>query len=134
MAVVIALTMTGCFAGPGPHEYDLVDKAASQLKITQVGDVLYEHHYGKMQRMSGPGPSVEYFIATDDPDARQSIIDTAVQNGWDGSGDLGASINQDGHYLQLAIAPLRVGETAQLGDGTTRTWNRSGLLVNIDQS
>ncbi|MGO4533416.1 hypothetical protein [Leifsonia sp. 2MCAF36] len=132
--MVLALVLTGCFAGPGPHEYDLVDAAAKQLRISQVGTVLYEGHYGTMRRVSGPGPSVEFFVATDDAGATRTIIDTAVKNGWEASGDLGASTTVQGHSLQLAIRAWPAGSPTQTGDGKSHTWDRAGVLINIDQS
>lgn len=132
--MVVALTLTGCFGGPGPHEYELVDAAAKRLHIAQVGTVLYENHYGKLQRMDGPGPGVEFFVATDDASAGQAIVDAAVRNGWDGQGDFGASVTADGHFLQLGIRPWEAGVPAQMGDGKTHTWDRPGFLVGIDES
>lgn len=134
LALLLALTLAGCFGGPGPHEYDLVNTAANELQVTDAGTVLFENHYGQMRRMDGPGPGVEFFVATDDASAAQTIVNAAVRNGWDGSGDHGASTMKNGYHYQLAVRPWPARAPAQMSDGKTHTWNRAGLLVSIDQS
>ncbi|MEV8213307.1 hypothetical protein [Leifsonia sp. NPDC077715] len=133
-AVALALALTGCVGSPGPHDYDLVDAAAKQLQISHVGTVGYVNHYGQRHRVSGNGPSVEFFIATDDASAAQTIVNTAVGSGWDGSGGQAASTTVDGHYLQLSIVPYSANDRADMGDGKSHSWSQSGLIVDIAES
>ncbi|MEY9851194.1 hypothetical protein ABH923_000872 [Leifsonia sp. EB41] len=137
---LLAASLTGCYGGPGPHEYDLVDAATKQLGVTAAGVVLTERHYGQMKRMSGPGPTVEFRIATEDPLASRIIVENAIRNGWDGSLGGGpivtgwASTSTGGYQLELAISPWTSNWPVPGAEDKTQTSNRSGIDVVISQS
>lgn len=139
MALVTA-SLTGCYGTPGQHEYDLIDAVAEQLEVTRAGVVLTERHYGQMRRMSGPGPTVEFRIATDDPLASATIVSNAVRNGWEGSSSMDqivtgrASVSIGDYFLELAIAPWTANGPVPGAEDKTRTSNRSGIDVTITQS